>query len=135
MSDRTLLLRIVTPEQVLLEAEVVSLRFPGHDGAFGVLPRHAAMVALTDSGLLHARTAGGEEIHRIIHDGFVEVRDGTVLVLTRAAERPEEIDLDRARRAAERARERLRSRRNNADQARAEAALRRALMRQRYART
>jgi len=135
VSDRTILLRIVTPEQVLLEERVVSLRFPGHDGSFGVLPRHGDMVALTESGLLLARTPDGREISRVVHDGFAEVRDDTVLVLTRAAEAPEEIDLERARQAAERARGRLRSRRNDTDQARAEAALRRALMRQRYART
>lgn len=132
----TLTLRVVSPEKVQLETEVASLQFPGEDGLFGVLPRHAPMLALTDSGLLRARTPRGETLEMIIHDGFAEVRGDTVTILTRAAERPEEIDLERARQAAERARELLRRglSREEFDLVRAQAALRRALARQRAAR-
>lgn len=132
--SRTIQLRIVSPERVLLEVEVVSVRFPGADGAFGVLPRHAAMVSLTEPGLLRARTVAGEEVEFLVHDGFAEVRGDRLTVLTRSAERPEEVDLERARRAAERARARLRNDRARVDLARASAALRRALVREKYGR-
>ncbi len=127
-------LRIVSPERILLEAEVSSVRFPGEDGSFGVLPRHAAMVSLTESGPLHAVTASGEQLEFLIHDGFAEVRDNVLTVLTRSAEKPGEVDLDRAKRAAERARDRIRNDRTKVDYVRAVSALRRAIAREKYGR-
>jgi F-type H+-transporting ATPase subunit epsilon len=134
MSAKTLTLRIVSPEGSVFESEAVSVRVPGEGGSFGVLPRHAPLVALTDSGLLHARTPDGREITYLIHDGFAEIRADVVTVLTRSAEDPAQIDLERAARAAERARDRLRAEAADVDYARAVAALRRALMREKIAR-
>ena len=134
MAEKKLTLRVVSPEGVVLEQEASAVRVPGEGGSFGVLPRHAPLVALTDSGILRARTPEGGEIEYLIHDGFAEVRDDVVTVLTRSAEKPAEIDLERAAAAAERARERLRDQRSDQDYARAVAALRRALMRERVAR-
>lgn len=134
MTARTLKLRIVSPEGAVHEADVVSVRIPGEGGSFGVLPRHAALVALTDSGLLTARAADGRQLEFLIHDGFAEVRDDVVTVLTRSAEDPARIDIARAAEAANRAREEMRLRAGEMDQARAVAALRRALMREKVAR-
>ena len=103
-------------------------------GSFGILPRHAAMVSLTESGPLLVRTAAGEELEFLIHDGFAEVRDNRLTILTRSAEKPGEVDLDRAKSAAERARERIRNDRTKIDYIRAESALRRAIARKKYGR-
>ena len=127
-------LRIVSPEGPVTDVEVRSVVFPGEDGLFGVLPRHASMVSLTESGLLRATGMDGEVIEYVIHDGFAQVRDNLVTVLSRSAEKPDEIDLDRARAAAERALERLRAQRTEFDLDRAQIALRRALMREKAAR-
>ena len=133
-SRSSLRLRIVTPEGVVTDAEVRSVVFPGEDGLFGVLPRHAPMVSLTESGILSARDLAGQEVEYVIHDGFAEVRDNVVTVLSRSCEKPEEIDLERAQQAAKRAMERLRADRTEIDFARAQIALRRALMREKAAR-
>ncbi len=134
MSASTLTLRIVSPEGSVLETQVVSVRVPGEGGSFGVLPRHAPLVALTESGLLTARTPDGRKLEYLIHDGFAEVRDNVVTVLTRSAEDPAQIDLERAAQAAERARTRLQASASEMDHARAVVALRRALMREKIAR-
>jgi len=134
MSAKTLTLRIVSPEGSVVETEAVSVRVPGEGGSFGVLPRHASMVSLTDSGLLSARTPDGRTLEFLIHDGFAEVRDDVVTVLTRSAEDPAAIDLERAAEAAQRARDHLRAEAADMDSARAVAALRRALMREKVAR-
>lgn len=134
MSAKTLTLRIVSPEGSVVETEAVSVRVPGEGGSFGVLPRHAPLVALTDSGLLSARTPDGRNLEYLIHDGFAEVRDDVVTVLTRSAEDPAAIDLERAAQAAQRARDHLRAEVADLDYARAVAALRRALMREKIAR-
>lgn len=134
MTAKTLTLRIVSPEGAVVETQAVSVRVPGEGGSFGVLPRHAPLVALTDSGLLTARTPDGRTLEFLIHDGFAEVRDDVVTILTRSAEDPAAIDLERAADAAARARDNLRAEASDVDHARAVAALRRALMREKVAR-
>lgn len=130
----TLSLRIVSPESTVLDAEVKSVQVPGEDGLFGVLPRHATMVATTDSGLLSAVDSSGERIEYVIHSGFCEVRDNVVTVLSRSAEKTEDIDLARAQAAAKRARAIMRSDMAELDLYRAIAALRRATTREKLAR-
>ncbi len=126
-------LRILTPERIVLDTTASSIRFPGVDGSIGVLPRHAPMVAALDAGELLYRHEGKEE-HFFVSGGFAEVRDNTVRIVTDACERPNDIDVERAIKAGERARERLRSTKagdaEEVDIVRAEAALRRALQRQ-----
>lgn len=129
-----LTLRIVSPEATVLDAEVKSVQVPGEDGLFGVLPRHATMVATTDSGLLRAVGADGQKIEYVIHGGFCEVRDNVVTVLSRSAEKAEEIDLARAQKAAKRAQDIMRSDMAELDLTRAMAALRRAMIREKLAR-
>ena len=133
-SSSTLQLRIISPEGMVADTEVRSVVFPGEDGQFGILPRHAPMVSLTTSGLLRAVDSDGKEFEYVIHDGFAEVRDNIVSVLSRSAEKPEEIDIDRAEAAAKRAMDRLRAEKSEIDMARAQIALRRALMREKAAR-
>jgi F-type H+-transporting ATPase subunit epsilon len=128
-----LTLRVLTPERIVADTVVDSVRLPGLDGSIGVLPRHAPMVAALGEGLLRYRT-GGVEVDLFVAGGFAEVRENTLRILTGASERLDEIDVQRAREAERRARERLAvrgdvGRREEIDFLRAEAALRRSLMR------
>jgi F-type H+-transporting ATPase subunit epsilon len=128
----TLTLRVITPDRIVLDAQVESVRLPGLDGSIGVLPRHAHMVAAVDVGPLRY-VEGGVEKALFVSEGFAEVRDNTLRVVAEAGERPAEIDEARAREAESRARERLERPRTGVepvDVLRAELALRRALMRQ-----
>ncbi len=134
-----LTLRIISPERIVLDEPVDSVRVPGSDGAFGVLPRHAAMVAAVEVGVLRYRQGGSEKL-LFVSDGFCEVVDDVVRVVCEAGEKPTEIDEARAKEAEQRARERLTSRaqreaqpmtgKEAVDFLRAEEALRRALKRQ-----
>ncbi len=117
----------------MLETEVNNVQIPGADGMFGVLPKHAQLVSLTASGLLSASASDGEQIEMLIHDGFAEVSGDAVVILSRSAEKLAEIDIERAQQAAKRAKERIRSKDSAVDVARASAALRRALLRERLA--
>lgn len=129
----TLTLRVITPERIALDRSVASVRLPGLDGSIGVLPRHAPMIAALDAGLLRFRaTPGGPEEVLFVAGGFAEVRDDTLRVVSEAGEKPEDIDEARAREAEKRARERIAVQRAEGeplDLLRAEASLRRALMR------
>ena len=131
MAD-ALTLRVITPEKIALDQSVSSVRIPGVDGSIGILPRHAPMIAALDVGTMRYRSGGREE-RMFVSGGFAEVRDNTVRVVSQAGEKPEEIDEARAREAEARARERLSQTRvlegEPIDLLRAEAALKRALMR------
>jgi F-type H+-transporting ATPase subunit epsilon len=129
----TLTLRVITPDRIALDRSVASVKLPGLDGSIGVLPRHAPMIAALDTGLLRYREApGARENVLFVSGGFAEVRGDTLRVVSEAGEHPAEIDEARAREAEARARERLSVKGiagDPIDLLRAEAALRRALMR------
>ena len=129
-----LTLRVITPDRIALDTRVESVRLPGADGALGILPRHAPMVALIAVGQL-AYVEAGVRKKLFVSAGFAEVRDNVVRVVCEAGELPEEIDVARAREAEQRARERLARKGQTMTEAeaidflRAEEALRRAVMR------
>jgi len=130
-----LTLRVITPDRIVLDTQVESVKVPAVDGSMGFLPRHAALVAALDIGQLAWRE-GGKEHRLFVSGGFAEVRQDTVRVVSEAGERPEEIDVERARAAEKRARERLDQGRETGAQIdilRAELALRRAQVRLRAA--
>jgi F-type H+-transporting ATPase subunit epsilon len=127
-----LTLRVITPDRVAIDTTADSIVFPAVDGLMGVLPKHAAMVAALDAGALTYKQAGKEHV-LFVSGGFAEVRNNTVRLVTQAGEPASEIDEERAREAEKRARARLDevrgSHTKDVDLLRAEAALRRALLR------
>lgn len=99
----TITLRVVTPERAVFEGEVTSVVVPGHDGEIGILPRHAAFLGAVGAGELRATTAAGVQ-RFFVEDGFVQVRDGRVMVLCARATRLEDVDVAAAEAAAAAAR-------------------------------
>ncbi len=127
-SDR-LTLEIATPMRLAVAETVDEVVAPGVQGYFGVLPGHAPFLTTLGTGEIMYRV-GRDERHLAVAGGFAEVRNDKVIVLADTAERPEEIDRDRAARARERAERRLSARSpEDVDFARASAALARALAR------
>ena len=120
-------LDIVTAERQVYSDEVDVIVAPGIDGEMAILPHHAPLMTTLQPGELRVRQ-GGEEFSLAVTGGFLEVRPDRVTVLADAAERAEEIDIARAEEAKRRAEEQL-SRPGEADDVRAEAALRRSLVR------
>ncbi|HHP50403.1 MAG TPA: F0F1 ATP synthase subunit epsilon [Moorella mulderi] len=131
----SLILEVITPLKKVLEEEVESVVVPASEGYMGVLPRHFPALALLRPGVLTYRPVGGALERMAISGGFVEVGPRKVLVLADAAEMPGEIDVERARRAMERARERLRRPHPGIDIERARLALERAKARLKVAET
>jgi F-type H+-transporting ATPase subunit epsilon len=130
-------LRVVSVERSLFEGEVDGLGRPflvctGAEGELGILPRHAPLLTTLRPGLLLIRN-GAEETELFVGGGFLEVLPDRVTVLADVAERAEEIDVERALRARERAAASLATREDNIDVAVARAALQRALLRLRVA--
>jgi len=103
MAD-TLELEVATPERELVRAQVSEVQIPGKNGYMGVLPGHAPLLGLLGIGTLTYVTEG-KKLFLSIHNGFLEVLDDHVRVLADCAERAEEIDIERAKRALQRAQE------------------------------
>jgi len=122
-------IEIVTHDGVTFQGDADGLIAPGHDGYFGMLPHHAPIIAELGIGDLRVRR-GEQWSHFAVSGGILHLRDSDVVVMADTAEPAAEIDVERARRAADRARERLGQRRKiEIDTARAEIALMRALNR------
>ena len=124
----TIKLEIVTPEKMVFSDDVDVVLAWGLEGQLGILPHHAPLMTILQSGDLVFRRGGKEEA-LTISGGFLEVRPDKVVVLADACERAEEIDVARAEAAKKRAEEALKEAKTMVDAAAAEAALRRSLAR------
>jgi F-type H+-transporting ATPase subunit epsilon len=118
-------LEVATPERQLVREEVTEVQLPGKDGYLGILPGHAPLLSQLGIGYL-SYLAGGRRKYLSVHCGFVEVLPDHVRVLADLAERAEEVDVERAKRAAQRAQEELVNPNLGIDPAVALAALKRA---------
>lgn len=121
-------IEIVTPERKVYSKEANLIIARGGDGDLGIMAGHIPVVTTLKISSLRVKTDQGEDVISV-SGGFLEVKPEKVTVLAEAAELPEEIDVDRATRAKERAERRLAERSNSLDQARAEIALQRAINR------
>ena len=103
MADE-LTLEIVTPERMAFKGVVEEVTIPGTEGEFGVLRGHASLLSSVDVGEL-SFTRDHKKTRYAVNTGYAEVTASKVTVLVETAERSDQIDLERARRAKERAEE------------------------------
>ena len=121
-------LDIVTPEKKVYADDVRYVIAPGGDGELGILPEHAPILTTLNIGIMRVLKDG--QYHRFaVSGGFLEARNSKVVVLADAAERADEIDMERAQRARERAEQRLAAKDPDVDLVRAEIALQKAVNR------
>lgn len=123
-------LEIVTVERLLYSDDVDMVVAPGIEGVLGILPNHTPLLTALDHGELIVRKEGEEELFFAVSGGYMDVQPHKVTVLADAAERADEISLERAREARDRAQRMIETGGLSMDDLiRAEAALRRALVR------
>jgi F-type H+-transporting ATPase subunit epsilon len=97
-----LYLEIATPERLMVGQEIDMVEAPGTAGEFGVLPGHVPFLTTLDHGEVRFMSEGRTRFVAT-SGGFAEVVDNRVTLLLDTAEFGEEIDLERARRAKEKA--------------------------------
>lgn len=120
-------LRIITPDRIFYEGEASMVEFNTTEGEIGVLKGHIPMTVIVKPGVL---TIYGEETKEAaLHAGFVEILQDKVTIMAEIIEWPNEIDLERAEEARERARQRISEKSSETDILRAETALQRAIAR------
>jgi F-type H+-transporting ATPase subunit epsilon len=124
MAD-TFQLEIVTPEKMVVKDVAEELQMPGKNGYLGILPGHAPLITELAVGEITYRH--GSDLHHLsVAWGFAEVLPEKVTILAETCEKPNEIDIARAKEAKQRAEERLKSTNPEVDFDRAEDALHRA---------
>lgn len=106
MANNTMELHIVTPDKEFYSAEIDQLTFCSSEGYMGVLYDHIPVITTLASGTATI-DVGKESLQAVLHNGFAEVTEESVTILTDAAEWAAEIDLDRAQSAKERAEQKL----------------------------
>lgn len=106
MSESRLRFELTTPNRLVVSEDVDEVVAPGVQGYFGVLAGHVPFLTSLQSGEVSYRVDSAEQ-HLAVGGGFAEVRGDHVVILAENAERPGEIDRERAERARQRAERRL----------------------------
>ncbi|MDY0404571.1 F0F1 ATP synthase subunit epsilon [Virgibacillus sp. 179-BFC.A HS] len=130
---KTLKVSVVTPDGPVLEDQFEMVSCRAQSGELGILPGHIPLVAPLEIGDVRLRN-GNDTNHLAVSGGFLEVRPDKVTILAQTAEKPVDIDVQRANEAKERAERRLQSHQDDIDFKRAELALKRAMNRLNVAR-
>ena len=118
-------LDIITAEGEVYSGVTDLVVAPGQVGEFTVLPSHAPLMTALQPGEVRL-TEDGESLSLAVSGGFLEVNGNRVVILADAAERDEDIDLERAEAAVRQAQERIENRTGEIDLERALSSLRRA---------
>jgi F-type H+-transporting ATPase subunit epsilon len=134
MADNVMKLEVTTPERIFYEGDVKMVELTTTEGEVGIYPKHIPMTMILAPGVLTITQADGTKKEAALMKGFLEITGESMSILAEVAEWPGEINLERAREAAERAKRRLAAKEANVDMARAEMALKRALIREKLKR-
>lgn len=126
---------VLVEDHVLFRGDCVSMLLPIADGQYGIMAHHSNMVSAIVPGELRLTTTGGETVTAAVSNGIVKVENNDVLVLVESAERPEEIDAARAKKAAQEARDAMMAREAGMEYRAAQATLIRATNRLRVKRS
>jgi F-type H+-transporting ATPase subunit epsilon len=125
---KTLTVSVVTPDGPVLEDTFDMVSCRAESGELGILPGHIPLVAPLTIGAVRLKREDQEE-KLAVNGGFMEVQPDKVTILAQSAEKPADIDIQRAREAKQRAERRLQAKQDDIDFKRAELALKRAMNR------
>lgn len=121
-------IKVIQPIQIRIDKEYDHVIVPGVDGDFGISFDHTPFITKIRTGVLQLFQKEKCEEYAI-HDGFVTVENNIITIVCDIIEKKDEIDIERAHASRERAEERLKSSRENINFRRAEASLKKALVR------
>jgi F-type H+-transporting ATPase subunit epsilon len=129
-------LEVVTPEKYVISEDVEIVMAPGTLGEFGVLSGHTPFLTSLKPGPIRYKDSAGKEKIVFVSGGFSEALPDRVTILAESAERQQDIDIDRAKAALERAQKRLaQEKADNINFERAKIAMYRAIERIKIAQT
>ena len=98
-------LEVVTPHRTVLVEDVDSVTLPGIEGELGILPGHIPLLTILDSGIMSYKNSSGKTDAIAVHWGYAQVEGNSVRVLAELAETADEIDIERAKDAEQKAKD------------------------------
>ncbi len=101
-------LSVITPERTVVDAEVTEVTAPGEVGQLGVLPDHIPFLGNLEPGEVRYKAVDGTGA-LLISGGLIEVHDDRITILAGDALRPDQVDVEAARRDLDQARVRRES--------------------------
>ncbi len=122
-------LEVLAAEKPFYEGECVSLVIPLSDGQYGIQAKHNNTFAAIIPGELKITLPDGKEIIAAVSEGMVKIENNHVLILVDTAEKPEEIDENRAKHSAAQAKEAILQKKSIQDYHAAQAKMARAINR------
>lgn len=125
----TFSLTVLAAEKPFFEGDCASLVIPTLNGQHGIQAHHSNSIEAIVPGMLKIRTPDDEEIIAAVSEGLIKIENNQVLLLVDTAERPEEIDANRAKRSAEEAKETILQKKSIHDYYSAQAKMARAISR------
>lgn len=128
MAEKLFRLEIISPDKIFYTNDVVMAEYNTVEGEVGIYADHIPMTQILAPGKLTITEEHGQKI-AALHSGFVEITKDKVTILAEAVEWPQDIDVDRARKARDRAERRIHSGNEEIELKRAEYALKKALIR------
>jgi F-type H+-transporting ATPase subunit epsilon len=105
--------QILTPDGKLFDGQVHAVQVPGVNGRFEMRYNHAPVISTLEIGQVRVATEHSEINYYAVSGGFVEMNNNKMTLLAEAAEKVEEIDVERAERAKNRALEELMKRKQD----------------------
>ena len=127
--DRAFALKIITPDRIFYEGDVIMVELRTTEGEMGVLKNHIPLTSVIAPGILRIRVSDDEVKTAALISGFVEILGDSVTILAEVIEWPDEIDVSRAEEARVRAERRLAEKADTTNLKRAELALQRSVAR------
>lgn len=82
---KTIKTEIITPNGLIFSGNALSVRMPGVEGEFGVLPGHSALVSLLEAGIIEIKLEDDKAERVAIDSGYAEISAGMVNVLAEGA--------------------------------------------------
>lgn len=130
----TIRLDFVSQDHMVFSGDVTEILAPGVEGQLGILPKHAPLMTVLAPGEVQVKREGQPDLYFAVSGGWMEVRPDKVNILARTAERSDEIDLQRAEAAKQRAEALLREGGPREERAGLDMALKRSQIRLKVAR-
>lgn len=130
--DKYFDLEIITPDRVFWNGKASMLELNTTEGQVGIYKRHIPMTMILEPGIVTIHKEDGS-LEAAVHAGFIEILPDKITMMAEVAEWPDEIDLNRAREAEQRAERRLQAHDPRIDMSRAELALKKSMVRQQLA--
>lgn len=122
-------LEVISPERIFYDGEVEMVELTTIEGDIGVYANHIPLTTIVAPGIMTITEGGGQFKEAAVLEGFMEITQEKVTILAQSCEWPDEIDINRAREAKERAERRIKSNDENINLSRAELALKKSLVR------